>query len=592
MNSPLGPARLFLLPRFLAAVWLFVSVFALTARGTVTYSGSVDPEPPSVGGNINDDLLIGTDAASGDDMFGMVEVAGGVFLAYDQAVLGEDTGYYGDLTVTGSGTVFQLDSSSESDPALQVGDEGVGTLVVENQAHLKVYDSGVDDGDIVIGNTATGVGYVEVTGHLSRLSIGERLTIGNDGYGRLTISDRAVVQFTVDTDAHVTLGDSATGEGVAYVQGDATIWQIPENLIVGNSGVGLLNISDGAIVSAGGTSIVGARGRIELAGGSFLGDTLSLSGVLSGDGLVSGDVSVLDEGEVVVGAGELLRMTGAVDNLGVIEASGGEIEFVGGVINADPGISGVPGRIAATDATIRFYEPFTNGAVLASAFGQNEFYGEITNSSSGSIVVAGDSGATFYGSVDVGSGSLTVFEDATALLLGDADFGAGALMLQIGDGLSSSSRIEVAGIASLDGSLEVSLAGDVEPQIGDTYSILEAAGGVMGTFDTESLPILDNGLEWSVDYRDNAVVLEVVGPAGDYDLDGDVDINDLMAWQRTDGTSAGLSAWQDGFGTQAMVSISVPEPSGVLLLGVFGGLLATGHERRRGSAHLWQGRFS
>jgi len=62
--------------------------------------------------------------------------------------------------------------------------------------------------------------------------------------------------------------------------------------------------------------------------------------------------------------------------------------------------------------------------------------------------------------------------------------------------------------------------------------------------------------------------LSTVGQEGDFDGDGDVDGNDFLEWQRTDGTSAGLSAWQNNYGLGSPISAAnaVPEPTTALML--------------------------
>lgn len=72
---------------------------------------------------------------------------------------------------------------------------------------------------------------------------------------------------------------------------------------------------------------------------------------------------------------------------------------------------------------------------------------------------------------------------------------------------------------------------------------------------------------------DGNVVYVSTGPDGDFDDDGDVDGADFLEWQRSDGTSVGLTAWQNGYGAAGSPLdgvAAVPEPStfylGVMLV--------------------------
>jgi hypothetical protein len=58
------------------------------------------------------------------------------------------------------------------------------------------------------------------------------------------------------------------------------------------------------------------------------------------------------------------------------------------------------------------------------------------------------------------------------------------------------------------------------------------------------------------------------GVSGDFDNDGDVDGRDFLVWQRTDRTSAGLTAWQQSYGQSGDLNAvaAVPEPSAVFLM--------------------------
>ncbi len=79
---------------------------------------------------------------------------------------------------------------------------------------------------------------------------------------------------------------------------------------------------------------------------------------------------------------------------------------------------------------------------------------------------------------------------------------------------------------------------------------------------------------------DNIAITAVVNAIpGDFDGDGDVDGNDFLVWQRTDGTPAGLAAWQSNYGAPTLLSASsaaVPEPNSVTLifLGTILGLIS------------------
>ena len=71
------------------------------------------------------------------------------------------------------------------------------------------------------------------------------------------------------------------------------------------------------------------------------------------------------------------------------------------------------------------------------------------------------------------------------------------------------------------------------------------------------------------------------GQPGDFDGDLDVDVADVLEWQRTSGNAGDLTDWQDNFPTGgAMLQgiAAVPEPGSCLL--VVMGLLAFAPRRR------------
>ncbi len=124
------------------------------------------------------------------------------------------------------------------------------------------------------------------------------------------------------------------------------------------------------------------------------------------------------------------------------------------------------------------------------------------------------------------------------------DFGNEALMeFDLGgtasgqfDSLSAERNIYLEGTLAID-LVDLGM-GVFAPEVGDMFNILTAGGHVIGTFDSVSLP---EGYDWSVNYLDDAVQLEVVGSGGnlacDADGDGDCQLDDLDALYAAIGTS-------------------------------------------------------
>ncbi|MBX3433244.1 MAG: hypothetical protein KF847_07975 [Pirellulales bacterium] len=160
------------------------------------------------------------------------------------------------------------------------------------------------------------------------------------------------------------------------------------------------------------------------------------------------------------------------------------------------------------------------------------------------------------GRVDLAWSSTLIFEAAGAIV---SEFGA----------------IATAGPATLAGNLELVLAGDYVPAIGDSLALL-AASSVTGTFADVTLPALEPGLAWQIDYQPTGVALRV-GYAADFNQDGVVDGDDLSLWQANFGTTAAAGdangdgavdggdflIWQRQRGLTAVASTaaSIPEPS-------------------------------
>ncbi|TWT43348.1 beta strand repeat-containing protein [Botrimarina hoheduenensis] len=138
----------------------------------------------------------------------------------------------------------------------------------------------------------------------------------------------------------------------------------------------------------------------------------------------------------------------------------------------------------------------------------------------------------------------------------------------------------------LNGELSVSLLNGFMPSEGDMFTILTAAEGFTGAFDTETLPVLDDCLLWRVNYNPTSVVLEVILPdfiPGDFNDDGKVDNTDLNLLLANWGSSIVPPEWTNGFtgplvdndelndllakwGFGVAASHAIPEPATCVLL--------------------------
>jgi hypothetical protein len=228
---------------------------------------------------------------------------------------------------------------------------------------------------------------------------------------------------------------------------------------------------------------------------------------------------------------------------------------------------------------------------LAAVGGNVDVFGTITNAVGAQIVVGGDAIAVFHDQV-TNHGQLFVMPGADVVMLENLSFASSsALSLELAganldDGFG---QVEVGGQATIQGTLEVTLASGYTPQLGDAFQVLTAAGGRTGTFGAQLLPALSSGLAWDIDYLPNSLMLSVVAASGgltaDFDADGDVDSADLTRWKAGFPTLSGATkdtgdangdgdvdgadflAWQREQGSVPAEASSgaVPEPAAAVL---------------------------
>ena len=166
-----------------------------------------------------------------------------------------------------------------------------------------------------------------------------------------------------------------------------------------------------------------------------------------------------------------------------------------------------------------------------------------------------------------GIGTLSITGDLSNLLEGTIAFDLAGVIAG-----TQHDVIELDRFAFLAGTLEVSLDSGYTPNVGDTFTLINANEGVVGEFDQLKLP---EGFLWNVDYLANRVTLKVTGLGslvGDFDSDGDIDGTDLAKLKAGFGESgyngADFLDWQRNYSPSGGIAGSavVPEPASLAIL--------------------------
>ncbi|MBU3079534.1 autotransporter outer membrane beta-barrel domain-containing protein, partial [Sphingomonas quercus] len=183
-------------------------------------------------------------------------------------------------TIDGATIIVRGDQSGDQPSPWQV----TGPLYIGSAgtAGLNVLDGGVvatTTGNIVIASGSGSQGNVIVSGAGSSLTSAADIIVGISGIGRMDVLDGA----TAATAGSGQIGISA-GPSVATVDGAGSTWTMNDQLSVGanNGGIGVLNITGGGAVTPGSTLFVsdpaGATGTINIDGP---GSTLTVDSALS-----------------------------------------------------------------------------------------------------------------------------------------------------------------------------------------------------------------------------------------------------------------------------------------------------------------------
>lgn len=535
----------------LCAVLLVLFVVLSSTKGAISTSGNVQPAYP---GSSPDPWNTGDELSVGDAANGSVSITGGSDVASTGGTAGFNPAVMGTVTVSGTGSTW---ANSQN---LVLGVFGIGKLEV-------LAGGQVTNQSAFVGHLS-GIGQVLVGGTGSHWSSTQSLFVGNSGTGSLTIQQQGRVQ---SDSAVIAVANSSNGSVV--VDGQQSTWEVSNSLSVGDA-------TNGGAASL---TLTGAGSRVYVgAGAATYGTTLPI-----------------DQTAVVV------SKLGTAAKLSVFE--GNSIQNAG---NAYLGAaSGEAGEVVVNGAATSW---INNGGVFIGVNGTGALSLVDGGTVSGSSITIGAGGVvsgvgTFVGAVS-NAGLVRPGQSVGALSVTGsyAQAATGRLGVElVGTSAGAFDTINVSGQAALSGTLEVDLGlvsgNPFEPQVGDSFALLTAAGGLTGTFASAQLPTLASGKMWHIRYSANAATL-AVKLAGDYNDNGIVDAADYSVWRdklgstldpRADGDTNGIvnlldyNIWKANFGASAgagavsAAAIAPESPTAVLGLVCLVGCVLFGPIRRR-----------
>ncbi len=228
---------------------------------------------------------------------------------------------------------------------LYIGDNGTGSLTIQDGGVVNTQQNAVIG--VNSDGSGTGVGTVTVTGrdtngHASTLNVANTIYVGEDAQdNRLDIQNGGVVN-----SGQGIVGDASGSQGTVTVSGrdangNASTWSTNNNIYVGFSGNGTLNIADGgAVVSSapGGAAatvyigyLAGSQGTVTISSSNGNASTLTTSSDIEvgvgGTGTLNvGKGGVVRSGSDVTiaevsGASGTLNLNGDASGRGVLETS-------------------------------------------------------------------------------------------------------------------------------------------------------------------------------------------------------------------------------------------------------------------------------
>ncbi|WP_432798684.1 autotransporter-associated beta strand repeat-containing protein [Poriferisphaera sp. WC338] len=354
---------------------------------------------------------------------------------------------------------------------------GSGTFTINNAGYSGSMT--LTDGTLVLGsNGALGGGTMTVNGDGAIQSNDDARSIGN------AISIGSGNTLTVSGSNDLAINGVISSDGSLTKSGTGTLTLSGTNTFSGGT-----NISAGTLIASGGNALSDS-GSVTFA--DISGATLQLGsnetiGSLSGGGSTGGEVS-LQSNTLTVGD------TNDTTFAGVLSGSGGLTKEGSGTLTLSNSNNTYTGDTTVNAGTLiingTMASANVNVASGATLGGVMNFAGNFINSGTMS---PGNSPGTMFVGGDLTLNSTSIYDMEIASTAGPG---------------TGNDFIDVTGTAAIDGTLNVIGLGGYSPVNGDTFTILDADGGVSGTFAT----ILDNFGSFNIEatYNANDIIIELI----------------------------------------------------------------------------------
>lgn len=407
----------------------------------------------------------------GDEGTGTVALTNGAdFYANQVTYIGYASTGTGTLTLDGEGTYWK------SGGDFRVAVTGTGNVSVTNGADFA--------GDYVYFGRDTGSSAtVVVDGAGSTWTMMGDLYVGEHGAANLTVSNGAMLSNAVSY-----VGYDTNSNGTVKIDGSGSSWTNTSSLYVGESGTAAVTIANGGAVSAGsgtGTTYIananGSKGTLNI--GAAAGSTAVAAGTLNaasvkfgtGTGLIVFNHTNTD-----------YEFDAAISGAGQVAVYSGETVLT--AANTYTGSTAVYGGLLTVNGSITSTVYLSGGSI-----GGSGSLGNVAVQSGGSVAPGNSVGTLNAATMVFGTGSAYDVE------LNDGGFVAGA----------NNDLINVSGTVTIGGG-SVKVSGENGTDNGatytaGTYTIITAAGGVTGTFDSVSDSFVF--LDFSLGYDSNNVYL-------------------------------------------------------------------------------------